>query len=563
MNSNTPKVEFALGSEVSLNHFKSNFARSVVTNCRDSKSLDYKSLNNTTGEDDTQTNANNNNFFSLINFGSDLTTVVDNNAFKDSPNLWKTNEPVQSSADISELETLKAQYQSLIEENQRLQNVIATSEVPHVQVVDNVFLQTQVETLQWQLKQIEANRQMYRALMEQVLRFLDRARKSLDILHEKSNPKDKKLTGRFPRSHSVHTVHADSSSIHVSSAPSSSTSSRFMKSKSVTQISPCTTNFREFTWSMLRRNDTAHCTPPRNKSQDLNKTHDGVVYKTPTSPELDPNDIPPQKLSQEAFRLMRTVQSLLSMREPDLARVSSTENNESSPSPVEHHRYDNHHNEVSMTLQDGSYVNATCLQEAIGYNRCSSYDHGNESNTTDNDSRCLLKSSSNIVEISQSLHDLLPGIRRSLDTTSLNSGSSKTTEEEDLLPNNSCYNVSISNHKRIYVYTPTSTPNRLLRKVEKKDKSSKSKATASMSSVEDESGFSSLSSFQEIGLPNVLPISPIRGCHQEVGLPVVPLEKARHRRWSSTPAEIRAFFKKHRGSFTTSQTTTKSLSVWV
>lgn len=93
MNSNTPKVEFALGSEVSLNHFKSNFARSFVTNCRESKSLDYELPNNTTEEDDTQTNGNNNNFLSLVNFGSDITTVVDNNAFKKgSPNLWKTNE---------------------------------------------------------------------------------------------------------------------------------------------------------------------------------------------------------------------------------------------------------------------------------------------------------------------------------------------------------------------------------------------------------------------------------------------------------------------------------------
>lgn len=257
---------------------------------------------------------------------------------------------------------------------------------------------------------------------------------------------------------------------------------------------------------------------------------------------------------------MRTVQSLLSMREPDLARISSIENNESSPSPIEHHHYNNHHNEVSETLQDGGYVNTTCLQEAIGYSSC---DHGNESSSTDNDSRCFVKSSSNIVEISQSLHDLLPGIRRSLDATSLNSGSSKTTEEEDLLPNNNYLNVSISNHKHIYVCTPTSTPYRRVRKVEKKEISSKSKPTASVSSVEDESGFSSLSSFQEIGLPNVLPISPIRGCHQEVGLPVVPLEKARHRRWSSTPAEIRAFFNKHRSNFTASQSTTESLSVWV
>lgn len=145
---------------------------------------------------------------------------------------------------------------------------------------------------------------MYRSLMEQVMRFLDRARKSLDILHEKSNHKEKNSSGRVPRSRSVHAVHADASPNRVASASStsSSDSSRFTRAKSVTQISPCTTGYREFTWSMLRRNDPAHCTPPRNKSQELNKSHEGVVYRRPKQAELDPNDIPPEKLSQEAFR---------------------------------------------------------------------------------------------------------------------------------------------------------------------------------------------------------------------------------------------------------------------
>ncbi|KZC05670.1 PREDICTED: uncharacterized protein LOC107194019 [Dufourea novaeangliae] len=566
-----PKVEFALGSEVSLEHFfKSSFARSFVTNCRDSKSLDYELLDNTIAEEpESYGNAGNNNFFSLVNFGN-VTTALDNRVSgKGNSNPWQKIEAVQSTADVNELEKLRKQCQSLIEENRRLQDALTLNRTPHTRMIDNVVMQTQIETLQWQLKQTEANSQMYRCLMEQVVRFLDRARKSLDILHEKSTLKDKGSSARVPRSRSVHTVHGDSSphrGVSMSTSSSSSDSSRFTRAKSVTQISPCTTGYREFTWSVLRRNDPVHCTPPRNKSQDLNKTHEGVVYKRPKQLELDPNEIPPEKLSQEAFRLMRTVQSLLAMREPDLARIASVDNSESSPSPVDHLRHNNnHHNEVSLPLQNSSFVNSTTLQEAVSYTRRRSCDRGNETRVTDSDSRmCFIKSSSHVVEADRSLQNLLPGVRRSIDATSLNSGSSKTTEEEDCLQIINPLNGSLPEHDGTFMFTPTSTPNKCTRKVEKrKERYSKSKPAASVSSVEDESGFSSMSSFQEIGLPSALPISPIRGCHTEIGLPEVPLEKARHRRWSSTPIEIKALLKQHRSSFTSSQTTAESLSVWV
>ena len=555
-----PKVEFALGSEVSLGHFfKSSFARAFVINCRDTKSLDYEMLDNTVAG---QAETNGNNFFSLVSFGNGKTTPDNRVPAKDKTNVWKKSEAAQPSADANEVGKLRKQCQSLTEENRRLQNALTSNQMPHVQVIDNVFLQTQIETLQWQLKQIEANRQMYRSLMEQVVRFLDRARKSLDILHEKSSLKDKGSTGRVPRSRSVHAVHGDCSPSRAISASSSSSSdsSRFTRAKSVTQISPCATGCREFTWSVLRRNDPVHCTPPRNKPQDLNKTHDGVVYRRPKQPELDPNEVPPEKLSQEAFRLMKTVQSLLAMREPDLAKITPIENNESSPSPIDHHRH-NHHSEAFSSLQNGSFANSTALQEVTGFPA-----GPGSGQRAENDSRtCFLKTSSNVAGVERSLQSLLPGVRRSLDATSLNSASSKTTEEEDALPNNNSLNVSMPEHEGMFMYTPTSTPNKYTRKIEKKKKerSSKSKPAVSVSSVEDESGFSSMSSFQEIGLPSALPTFPIRGCHAEVGLPEIPLEKARHRRWSSTPAEIQALFKQHRSSFTAPQTTAESLSVWV
>lgn len=264
-------------------------------------------------------------------------------------------------------------------------------------------------------------------------------------------------------------------------------------------------------------------------------------------------------------RLMKTVQSLLAMREPDLAKITPVDNTESSPSPVDHDQHNNHCNEVSLTLQNNSLVNSTTLQEAISYphRNC---DHEKESRGTDNDnSACYMKTLSRVVEANRGLQNLLPGGRRSIDATSLNSGSSKTTEEEDVSPANNSFNITLPEHDRTFIFSSTSTPNKCTRKIEKKERErySKSKPAASVSSVEDESGFSSMSSFQEIGLPSALPISPIRGFHTEIGLPEVPLDKTRHRRWSSTPVEIQALLKQHRRSFTTSQTTTESLSVWV
>lgn len=99
----SPKVEFALGSEVSPGHFfKSNFARQFVNTCgRDSKSLDYEFIDNGTISEEPELlsslnaslncnnangsstnninsnnvgnnnhNNNNGNFYSLMNFGT-------------------------------------------------------------------------------------------------------------------------------------------------------------------------------------------------------------------------------------------------------------------------------------------------------------------------------------------------------------------------------------------------------------------------------------------------------------------------------------------------------------
>ncbi|XP_029168137.1 uncharacterized protein LOC114938366 [Nylanderia fulva] len=566
MTTETPKVEFALGSEVSPGRFfKSAFARNFISSGRDCKSLDYELLDNAVVNDhreDRNNNARNNNFFSLVNFGDDKPA---NGADNDAP--WEQpkpkNEAAQSAADANELEKLRKQCQLLKKENRRLQSAF----------LQNVFLQARVDTLQWQVKQVESNRHMYRSTMEQVAQFLGRVHRSLEILHSKENIKDKR---RVPRSRSVHTVvNADPSPNRGTATPSSSssTSSPFTRAKSVTQIStPNAICFREFTWSVLRRNDPVHCTSPRVKPpQDLNKTNhvpENVAYREPKQTEVNPDEIPPEKLSQEAFRLLRTVESLLAMREPDLARVTPIEDNGSSPSPTVDHR----HHDPSLSLPSGNFANSTMLQEAT-YPPGNDHGNGAISSGQQDDSRSASFFKPSVNEFARDLQRAFaPSVRRSPDTASWNSSSSKTTEEEDTVALAIPSNGTTSND------TPSSTLSRSAKRLEKKESSpgslttgktsSKVKpASSPVSSAEGESGFFSISSFQEVGLPPsvAVPIIPVKGCHTEVGLPEVPLDKARHRRWSSTPAEIQALFKHHRASFGGSpQTATESVSVcWV
>lgn len=246
------------------------------------------------------------------------------------------------------------------------------------------------------------------------------------------------------------------------------------------------------------------------------------------------------------------------MREPDLARMTPVEENESSPSPTV-----DHHHDTSFSLSN--FANSTTLQEAAAYSGCSGSSRGNDSSSgqqSDSRSPSLVKTS--VTEFTRNLSNFAPSVRRSPDTASWNSSSSKTTEEEDIVASS---NGATSNG------TPISTLSRAAKRVEKKEptglvgKHKIKPASSPVSSAEGESGFFSISSFQEVGLPApaALPVTPIKGCHTEIGLPEVPLDKTRHRRWSSTPAEIQALFKQHRASFGgTPQTTTESVSVcWV
>lgn len=240
------------------------------------------------------------------------------------------------------------------------------------------------------------------------------------------------------------------------------------------------------------------------------------------------------------FRLMRMVQSLLLMREPNLANL----NREDTLSVLESQRGDE-----TLSLQTNScFANSTALILAPSE---SSFLNGASAGAA---SRASFKSSSSSSEVDNNFE---AGTR-----TSLDSGSSKTTEDDrqstknDFAANNN--SQMVNGGPLALALVVNSTPLRRINRIKREEMAFKSKHETN-SSAEDESGFSSMSSFQEVGLPSVIP----KGCHTEVGLPEVPIEKIKHRRWSSNPVEIQALIKRHSVNLTGQEASAESLSVWV
>lgn len=151
--------------------------------------------------------------------------------------------------------------------------------------------------------------------MRQVARFLDRTKKSLDYVNEQNAIRSKGSSARKNRSQSVY---IEEKSPNSSAVTSPIANSRFTRAKSVTQIpTNSTSGIRDFTWSVLRKNDTANSTPEAKRvkaekkpKEDVNKTHE-VVQRRPSkeveTTEENADHVPTDKLSQEAFRYVYTI----------------------------------------------------------------------------------------------------------------------------------------------------------------------------------------------------------------------------------------------------------------
>lgn len=390
--------------------------------------------------------------------------------------------------------------------------------------------------------------------MRQMFNFLERARKSLDIIHERTTGKNKS-SSRHNRSMSVY---ADTSTIISSSIPNS----KFTRAKSITQIS--STNgylgFRDFTWSVLRRNDSSNGTSPRNNKQqdnnnkstrknEFNNSHDGVVYRRannnePSEEENDEDHVPPDKLSQDAFRLMRTIESLLATRELDLATISS--------SPF------------SSTLSSASSTSSACSTSSSSIIDKDSNNNNNKKTLStilryqDKDSRRI----SSLSTINGSFIDDEYSFKQ-LDDTFIESDENKKFNNDD-----NCVKIGQGGLKNLYSGSTTVSSPSMRLQVNKtatiKDDELRDKPALS---ADDESGFSSMSSFQDVGIPvsTLLPING--GLHTEVGLPEVPLDKNIHRRWASSPIDLQSKLKNYKNGFINNNNNNRAKveqqSVWV
>ncbi|KDR12343.1 hypothetical protein L798_13404 [Zootermopsis nevadensis] len=381
---------------------------------------------------------------------------------------------------------------------------------------------------------------MYRAVMEQVVRFLERAYKNLDLIKNKMDPggsSNKSDPSRVPRSRSVHTVDVSPSR----ECPKYETQPHFPRAKSIAQIeaSPNYSTFRDFTW------------------------------RRPRQTRSDPDEVPPDKLSQEAFRLLRTIQSLLNTREPDLVQRLCPELEREMV--LDHDSSDSHCSSPSLAIPGPGNKN---LHTVVFQSR----------------------SKQKPEPVSLSTGSCSSLLRQSLDASSLRSinyntnNSSLTSGLESAFAGRfrttpPSYTSSLGRPQKCKAHSPPV----LELGYEPRDtiNSSPPVPQLSVSSTEDESGFSSMNSFQEVGLPLINPSKtpayskqsssynethyqsktqnstsqPAGYCGSgclDLGLPVVDIPSISsdrngttpmHRRCSSSPAETISQNSKNNASF--------------
>ncbi|KAF7988643.1 hypothetical protein HCN44_001216 [Aphidius gifuensis] len=518
--------------------YKSSFAKSIVVNYRDLKTInnnDIKIENNNYSIDTTEnTSTNISNIFS-------------------SSKMWDLLRV------SNHVEPHPLQCQDLNEENQRLQSLLQTNQTPRVQAIDNVLLQTQIDTLTWQMKQNEASQQMYRSLMRQMLNFLERAKKSLDIIHERTNPIGKNKTSRNSQNLSIY---ADEPELITSSTI---TNTKFTRAKSITQISSSSSSssssasttttthnsysgIRDFTWSVLRKNDTSlNCSTPKAKNNnnkiikkiDLNKTDDDIVKRRKNNNinneinEENDDYVPPNKLSQESFRLMRTIESLLTTISS--SPFSSTLSSASSTSSL------------SINEKDSTTITTTANNKK---------DINDNNNNNSKRINSLSTNDGSFIDDDYSF--------KQINDTFIISDENNKKYNNNIIKNNKniskkLFNGNCSTNIRLQI-NKTATINDNELSILRDDKASSSivNNNNNNNSADDESGFSSMNSFQDVGIPvttatttttstTMLPINNSPGLHTEIGLPDVPIDK--NIKWPSNTIDLQLKIKNYKNEY--------------
>lgn len=383
--------------------------------------------------------------------------------------------------------------------------------------VESVILQTQVETLQWQLKQVDSSRQMYRAVMEEVVRYLDRCYRSLDVIGTNGSTnigrsKSVLQVSRVPSSSSSSIHHNHDSDSSNASSPRARSSTNLID---VQQKSQSYTKKQHQLQQQQQQSQPGSTTTVNGTTAVTNGNHnamlldeDSVVSPSPAgsystfrdftwrrSPKRQPNQLPatlpisgaevdPEKLAQEAFRLLRTVQNLLNTQEPTLSSQSSSSSAELD----------------SLLLLAGASVGggggsttgstttltgAGAVASAPVVNTRSNVGFSRKLNMRG--SRLSLRSSTD-----DSVH-----------STSSSNNEDNTDRPSPPLGHHLNHHLNHHHHPGSSSSSSTSSSSGHLVNHRHSANIDRIKEMMIASSAEDESGFSSMNSFQEIGLPLV------------------------------------------------------------
>ncbi|XP_029725808.2 lateral signaling target protein 2 homolog [Aedes albopictus] len=396
--------------------------------------------------------------------------------------------------------------------------------------VETVILQTQVETLQWQLKQVDSSRQMYRAVMEEVVRYLDRCHRSLDALQPTVINRSKSVL-QVSKVHTSSTgsnnnsINHDSDSSSASSprARSSTNLSDVQKSYTKKQLELLSHHHHHQQQQQLQSHPSTSsgtatplldedCAPP-SPASSYSTFRDFTWRRSPKRTQTLPIssvEVDPEKLAQEAFRLLRTVQNLLNTQEPTLsqsstaldsllltsaagsatgststltgigggAAVAGGSGGGSSAATVHHHHH-HHHMPGAVEAMYGGVVNA---RSNVGFSRKLNMRGSRLSLRSSTDDSVHSTSSSNKTETDEDNTDrpsppLGHHLHHPLVHQHQNGGGSSSSSS-----------TTSSNSGHLINHRHSANIDRI-------------KEMMISSSAEDESGFSSMNSFQEIGLP--------------------------------------------------------------
>ncbi|XP_017477834.1 PREDICTED: putative GPI-anchored protein PB15E9.01c, partial [Rhagoletis zephyria] len=381
--------------------------------------------------------------------------------------------------------------------------------------VQAVLLQNQVNTLQWQLKQVETSNEMYRAVIEEIARFLDRyqTQKQLQrqLQQQQQISRSKSLYQVYDGSSNCEGHEQNTSGNSTFSGKSTATSSCLRTRSSSNLIvdlkQSAIQNGNVKSNSANGEHSTLATSAADKRSCDAINTSANNSYtafkdftwrrspkKYAESKAQAAADDVEEKLNQEAFRLSRTIHNLLntSTRQPDLTqhRSSLTTHTHGVHSKVLKTPAPSPAATIPTLVASAAQGNATSKKHsaADATNKCNSRVHpaaNSLANATAEmlflrannirDSRLSLRSSTDSsVHSTTSNSSAVSSSSSSASSSAASTSSSKVETDEDVTLNHPFHAMALP-FKQLQHPLGSAT--------------------------EDESGFSSISSFQDIGVP--------------------------------------------------------------